>query len=271
MRKKRVWFITVLLILTIPAAAIEIPTDLTKTAAPFFKDSEGALVIYDLKANTYGRYNKARCTRRFSPMSTFKIPNSLIALETGVLKDVEEIIPWDKKRDPAKEWWVKFGWAKDHTLRSAIKHSVVWFYREVARRVGRSRMQKMVDAFDYGNKDISGPIDLFWLNGTIKISADEQVEFLKRFYLGKLKVSKPSLLQVKDILVREKTEAYTFSAKTGGGAVKNGKAIGWYVGYVERGKDVYFFTINIDGPSYASVSGKRKKILRQVLKALSVI
>jgi beta-lactamase class D len=251
--------------------AIELPENLEKIAKPIFKDKVGAMVIYDLNKNAFTRYNAERCAQRFVPKSTFKIPNSIFALESGVLKDIDTIIPWDKERDPKKPWWDKFNWAKDHKLRTAIKYSVVWFYQEVARRIGANRMKGFVDKINYGNRDIGKVIDRFWLDGPIAISADEQVDFLKGFYLGKLGVSKRSTGMVKEILILENTPDYTFSAKTGGGDVKNGKALGWYVGYVERAGNVYFFALNIDGSSFQDVSRSRINISRQVLKAIGII
>jgi beta-lactamase class D len=251
--------------------AIQLPDNLEAIAAPIFKDTKGAIVIYDLKADNFSYYNKKRCEQQFIPMSTFKIPNSLFALESGVLKDVDTIIPWDKKRDPKKPWWDKFKWAQDHKLRTAIKHSVVWFYQEVARRIGAERMQKLIDSIQYGNRSIGTVIDRFWLDGPIKISANEQIQFLKSFYLGKLGFAKRNTDMVKEILIQEKTDEYTFSAKTGGGKVVNGKAIGWYVGYVERGGNVYFFALNIDGASFGDVQLKRINFTKQVMEELDII
>jgi beta-lactamase class D len=256
-------------------SSTDIPADLTARVGKYFSGTTGALVIYDLKADTYGRYNAVRCAQQFSPKSTFKIPNSLFALETGVLANVDTIIPWDQKRDPKQEWWDSFGWSKDHTMRSAIQYSVVWFYQEVARRIGVERMKKWVDTIGYGNRDISGPIDQFWLNDTIQISADEQIQFLKKFYLGELGFSAPVTVAVKEILVREQGDGYILSAKTGGGDLKKGPAagrfVGWYVGYIEKGDQVYFFALNIDGPTFADIKDKRVEIVHQVFKELGVI
>src|SRR5262245_1865034 len=163
---------------------------------PYFKNVEGCFVLYDLKNDRYLRYNEQRCRRRFSPFSTFKIPNSLIGLETGVIKDAEFVIPWDRVKYPPQENWnvEPFShWGQDHTLRTAIKYSVVWYYRELATRVGSARMKDNLEKLRYGNRDISGGIDRFWLNSSLRISPDEEVEFLKALYLEKLPVSKRSL------------------------------------------------------------------------------
>jgi len=239
----------------------------------FFKGVNGAFVLYDMNRNHYVRYNVERCRERFSPKSTFKIPNSLIGLETGVIKDADFVIQWNKQKYPPANWNEEpfVHWGKDHTLRSAIKYSVVWYYRELALRVGPQWMSKYVRAFNYGNADVSGRVDDFWLNNTLKISADEQVEFLKAFYSGRLPVSKRSTDIVKDILVMEKTPAYTLSGKTGGGSIAEGVYIGWFVGYLETAGNVYFFATNIEGASYAEIRDKRIDLTKQILKALGYL
>jgi len=240
----------------------------------FFKNTNGAFILYDRNNNRYTRYNEARCRERFSPKSTFKIPNSLIGLETGVIRDANFVIGWNRQKYPPQDNWNTepfVHWAQDQTLRSAIKYSVVWYYRELALRVGERRMKKYIAGFNYGNKDISGGIDNFWLNGSLKISADEQIEFLKAFYAGRLPVSKRSIDIVKDILVREKTTAYKLSAKTGGGSIVEGKYIGWYIGYLETSGNVYFFATNIEGANYAEISDKRIDVTKQILTALGYL
>lgn len=251
------------------------------TAAPvsaqdlssFFKDTKGAFVLYDLKNDRYLRYNAERCRMRFSPKSTFKIPNSLIGLETGVIADANFVIQWNRQKYPPDNWTQEpfKHWAQDHTLRSAIKYSVVWYYRELALRVGERRMKKHVQAFDYGNEDLSGGIDNFWLGGGLRISADEQVEFLKKFYAGRLPVSKRSVEIVKDILVLEKTPAYTLSAKTGGGSIAEGIYIGWFVGYLETQGNIYFFALNLEGASYPEIRDKRIEVTKRILAELGLL
>ena len=238
-----------------------------------FKDTVGCFVFYDLKQNRYTRYNEARCRERFSPKSTFKIPNSLIGVETGVIGDADFVIRWDKALYPDEGWTAEpfVHWKRDHNLRSAFKYSVLWYYREIAKRVGAERMKEFVTKFDYGNRDTSGELERFWLNDTLKISADEQIEFLKKLYAGKLPVSQRSIDIVKDIMVQESTPDYKLSAKTGGGPRAAGVVIGWYVGYVETRGGVYFFAMNIDGPNYLSIRDKRIEMTRRVLAQLGVL
>jgi beta-lactamase class D len=239
----------------------------------YFKGTNGCFVFYDMKRDRYTRYNEARCRTRFSPKSTFKIPNSLIGLETGVISGIDFVIPWDRARYPPDGWDAEpfIHWKRDHDLRSAFKYSVLWYYREIAKRVGAERMKGFVTKLDYGNRNTSGEIDRFWLNETLKISADEQVEFLKKLYAGKLPVSRRSIDIVKEIMVQESTPDYKLSAKTGGGPRAEGVVIGWYVGYVETRGDVYFFAMNIDGANYLSIRDKRIELTRRVLAHLGAL
>jgi beta-lactamase class D len=236
--------------------------------ASYFKPfPAGAFVLYDLKQNRYVRYDEARCRERFSPFSTFKIPNSLIGLDTGVITDAEYVIKWDAKKYPAHDrdtlpfsaWW------QDQTLRTAIKRSVVWYYRELALKVGEKRMKEYVNKLDYGNEDTSGPLDNFWLNSSLKISADEQVEFLKRLYGEELPVSKRSMSIVKEIIKLEETPDYRLSGKTGGGPLAEGRFLGWFVGYLETKGNTYFFATEIEGPTYVSVRDERIALTRRIL------
>jgi beta-lactamase class D len=262
--------VVIMFLLTFPLAEMADAQDL----GPFFKNTKGAFVLYDLNNNHHIRYNEERCRERFSPKSTFKIPNSLIGLETGVIRDADFVIGWNRQKYPPQDSWNQepFNhWAQDQTLRSAIKYSVVWYYQELALRVGEPRMKKYVRAFNYGNQNVSGGIDAFWLNGKLQISADEQVEFLKDFYAERLPVSKRSTDIVKDILVLEKTSTYTLSGKTGGGSIADGKYIGWFVGYLETKGNVYFFATNIDGSNFSEIRDRRVDITKQILIQLGYL
>jgi beta-lactamase class D len=257
-------FLTALFLLICSTGMIAEAQDLKR----YFKDTEGAFVLYDLKHDRYIRYNEERCRMRFSPFSTFKIPNSLIGLETGVIMDADYVIKWDRRKYPPQENWNKapfIHWKRDHSLRSAIKYSVVWYYKELATRVGADRMGRYVREFRYGNQDITGGIDRFWLESTLLISADEQIDFLKRLYIEDLPVSKSSIDIVKEIILLEKTPEYKLSAKTGGGYLENGKALGWFVGYLETHGDVYFFALNIEGPDYTAIRDKRIELTKKIL------
>lgn len=205
---------------------------------------KGTFVLLDSRTGRLLRTDPERARTRFLPASTFKIPNTLIALETGVAPGPDFALSWDPKAAPRQAWWPE-SWARDHTLATALPNSVVWFYQEVARRIGPDRMRSWLNRFAYGNRDLSGGIDRFWLDGGLRISPDEQVDFLRRFYFGRLPVSERSTRIVKGLLVLEETPSWRLSGKTGwAGSVQ--PQIGWLVGYLERGRDVYFFATNLE-------------------------
>ncbi len=239
-----------------------------------FKEVDGCFVMYDLNNHTYTRFNEKRAATRYSPCSTFKIPNSLIALETGVIPDENQIIPWDSLRDPRQDWWSRDSlatWARDHDLRSALKYSVVWYYQELARRIGEENYRKCLEIMEYGNRDISGGLDKFWLSSSMKISAEEQVSFLKNFYANTYEFSPQNVAIVKSLMVLEDSAAYRFSGKTGSGETPEGKSLGWLVGYVEKDNNVYFYALNIEGDDYEKLLPLRKSITREILKDLRIL
>lgn len=261
-------------LIVILAAATILPLhaqNVRETALPAarYNDLGGSFIMYDRNADTYNRYNPSECNRRRSPASTFKILNSLIGLETGVITDEHFVIPWDSVVRPISAW------NRDHDLASAIANSVVPYYQELARRVGEKRMRDEVTRVGYGNNDISGGIDRFWLGSSLRISPLEQLEFLRRLYDGRLPFSPRSIAIVKKILVLEKTDRYTLRGKTGFAKESDSSAVGWFVGYVEKGDNVYFFACNLTS-DHASRDGDRifntrKETCLAILKDLGVL
>ena len=240
-----------------------------------FTDFDGTFVMYEPGAG-YTRYNEARAAERFSPCSTFKIPNTLIALDTGVADGPDFEIPWDEKAYPKEPWWdaklAKMGihWDKNHTLKNAFAQSVVWYYKEIAKKIGEERMNKYLAQFDYGNRDISSGLDSFWLTGSLEISADEQVEFLRRLVGTELGVSRETYAKAREIFVKEKDNDYTLSAKTGT-CSKDGKpGVGWFVGYVERDSKTYVFAFNMEG-DWDLITEKRVPTAKAILRDLKVL
>ncbi|HSG39807.1 MAG TPA: penicillin-binding transpeptidase domain-containing protein [Thermoanaerobaculia bacterium] len=253
-----------------PARPAPLPQDAEPRIAKILAGTNTAFVLYDTRHDRTVRFDAKRCRERFTPFSTFKIPNSIIALETGVVADPDAAIRWDQKKRPAASHWPD-GWKRDHSLRSAFKGSAVWFYQEVAVKVGPERMAEQLRRLRYGNQDISGGIDQFWLASSLKISADEQVEFLRALLEGRLGASRRTREILRELMVYEKSPAYTIRAKTGGGPVGPGKALGWLVGYVEANDNLYIFAINTDGPSYAAIKDKRIDLAKAAMRELGVL
>ncbi|QQS36500.1 MAG: class D beta-lactamase [Ignavibacteriales bacterium] len=234
----------------------------------FFADYNvtGSFVMYDMNKEEYFYHNKKRCEKQFIPASTFKIFNSLAALETGVIKDEYEVFKWDGEKR-----WVE-SWNKDQEMKTAFKNSTVWYYQELARRIGYERMKEFIEQEHYGNENISGGIDRFWLDGELRISQVEQINFLKRFYNYELSFSKRSIDIVKSIMLAEETSSYKLYAKTGWADVDKIN-YGWYVGFIETGNDVYFFATNIEKsePAGDNFAKARIEITKNILKELEIL
>jgi beta-lactamase class D len=234
---------------------------------------DATLVVLDGQTGRITRYNAQRAGQRFLPASTFKVPNALIALETGVASDADFTLPWDSLAHREPGFWTP-SWSQDHTLRSAMRHSAYWYYQELARRIGAERMQRSLDRFEYGNRNMGGGLDRFWLHGDLRVSPDEQVRFLQRMYSGELGVSQRSTEILKDILVLEQAPDYRLSGKTGTADVTPTRELAWLVGYVERGERIWFYALNMEGEEVWEQWGpapQRLKLLRELLTELDVL
>ncbi len=239
-------------------------------------------ILRDNNHETVHYYNRQRCLERFLPASTFKIFNSMVALETAVAADDQLTIKWDGvSRRPE--------WDKDLTMRDAFKASCLPYYQEIARRIGAPRMQHFLDTMKYGNMQMGGKIDEFWLNNTLQISADEEMGLLKRMYFAELPLSERTQRIVKTMMLQESTPAYNLYYKTGTGEV-NGKTIYWIVGFAEKVMKVkepegsmnksdfrnypYFFAQNFDMPSSDTSKDWMKtriEIMKDILRDYDVL
>jgi bla regulator protein BlaR1 len=230
----------------------------------YFAGYTGTFVLFDEQKNEYTVFNETQSEKRISPCSTFKIYNSLIGLETGVIKDGNTLIKWDGTIYPITSW------NQDHTLATAIANSVVWYYRELASRVGPEKMQNYIDKIPYGNRDISGGINKFWLSSSLKISAQEQVELLKRLYADDLPFSQENMAITKKIIVLSSNDHIVFSGKTGAGATNGKYVLGWFVGEIENNGHRYFFATNIEADNNAT-GVKAKEISKSILTDMGLL
>ena len=224
--------------------------------AGLFGDASACFILVEPRSGSSLRFNSERCSQRRPPCSTFKIPNSLVGLETGVIEDENTLFEWDGSPQLLESW------ERDHTLASAIQYSVVWYYQELARRVGEERMQEFLDRIDYGNRDISGGLTQFWLSSSLLISAEEQVLFLQRMYAGELPVDERAVRIVMEILVLEQEDDLTFSGKTGTCLLDGTRQLGWFVGQLESNGRELFFVTQIEGEG---VKGYQAKKLSKLL------
>ncbi len=229
---------------------------------PYFDSAgvKGCFALFDNGENSFTIYNLTRYRdSSYTPASTFKIVNSLIGIQTGVIKDENMIIKWDG----VKRW--NEDWNKDLTMKEAFAVSAVPYYQEVARRIGRDNMKRWIDSLGYGNKDISGPIDSFWLNNRLKIKPDEQLGLVKKLYFDQLPFFKRTQDIVQSVMLREQNANYKLFYKTGWGFQGNGVEIGWVLGWIEENKHPYFFVLNIESTVLDRVAKVRIKLLKDIL------
>jgi len=235
------------------------------TLAKLFEEDhlKGAMVIESLDGKERYVYNEQRCQMPLLPASTFKIPNTLIALDKGVVTE-NSILVWDKVERSIPSW------NQNQSLESAFKRSCVWCYQRFARQIGLEAYNDYLKKIHYGNEKASDNVERFWLDGALRISAYEQVSFLKKLYKNDLPFKKEHLDLLKKIMIDEQGNNYIIRAKTGGAMPKNAEHHGWYVGYIESPKGVYFFATNLLLPSSDALP-LRKLITLEALKAKGIM
>jgi beta-lactamase class D len=218
---------------------------------------EGTLIIASLDGEIEFVHNNDRAGKRYLPASTFKIPNTLISLEEGVIKDDKEIIKWDGLDKGYKPW------NQDHTLATAFSFSCVWCYQEFALKVGNEKYLNYLNKINYGNKSTGKEVTTFWLEGDLAISAREQIGFLRMLYNEELPFSRRNIHLLKQIMLFEKNSEHSIWAKTGW-ATSPKQQHGWFVGYLERNDNVWLFANNIDINSRDELDLRKQLVLESM-------
>jgi beta-lactamase class D len=254
-------FVILILTFCIPVSSYAEDSDLAKLFQE--RGIKGTMIISSLDGKTSYIHNAVRSRERFIPASTFKILNTLIALEEGAIKNEKEIIKWDGKDKGFAAW------NKDQSLETAFPSSCVWFYQELARRVGKGKYESYLRKMNYGNGETGPDVSAFWLEGNLKISAVEQIAFLKKVYNKEYAFRPSSYELLRRLMVVEKTPAYTIRAKTGW-TQRVSPQVGWFVGYVESGDKVWFFTTNIE-ITKPEESRLRQEVTIEALKLRGII
>ena len=213
--------------------------------------STGTLVIKSQRSDRVWLHDQVRAKRRYIRASTFKIPNTLIALDVGVAHSADQVFKWDG----VIRWLGE--WNQDLTLGQAFRVSSVSVFQRLAREIGAKRMKAGLAELGYGNQQIGKTVDRFWLSGPLEISAAEQFEFMKRISEGKLPFSTEHLAVLKDVMVERKGDGWTLFGKTGWTNTPD-PDIGWYVGWLETADDRFFFALNMDMTRKAQRAVRRK-------------
>jgi beta-lactamase class D len=229
--------------------------------------AESCFLLYEVGIGEVRRRPSEICATRLLPASTFKIPHALAALDAGVLTGPDEKMVYDGSPTSIASW------RRDHTLASAMRDSVVWYFQRVAERLGMDREREYLKKFDYGNADPTSGLTTFWLGGSLQISPDEQLRFMRRLYADELPISSAAMRTVRQVIVQPQGAVVNangkhpfappwppgtvVSAKTGSGTDRGGKSVRWLVGHVARGSRSWVFVSTVAGgdstPALAAV------------------
>lgn len=180
-------------------------------------------------------------------MSSFKIPIAVMAFDANVIRDEHQKLKWDgvkNERDVVNQ---------DHNAITFMRDSVVWFSQRVTSKLGEKKFQEYLNKFDYGNKDIRPSITTAWLANpgsdtpALRISAYEQVEFMKKLWTNTLPVSQRAMDITKKITYLETSpKGYKLSGKTGSNFYDETRTrhLGWFISHLQKGNEEYIAVIN---------------------------
>lgn len=234
----------------------------------YFKEAgvTGCFGLLDNGQGSFQIYNLPRYKdSAYTPASTFKIVNSLIGIETGVVRDDSSVIKWDSVRRGRSEC------DTDLAMIDAFRVSCPAWYQELARRIGKEKMQHYLDTLGYasrfGHFRIKDNLDSFWLDNSARITADEQLGLMKKLYFDQLPFQKRTQALVRDMMLMEDNANYRLGYKTGWGTTPEGHALGWMLGWIEENKHLYFYVLEIENPDRNFNLGPlRLQILKSILK-----
>ncbi|WP_047396295.1 class D beta-lactamase [Chitinibacter sp. ZOR0017] len=251
------------LLANLALAAIPLKEDPRLVTA--MQGAAGVIVVQDVASNRWLTNDLARAQQRFSPASTFKIPHSLIGLHAGAVASVDEVF-FHYRGEPV----FLPSWGQDMSLRQAIKVSNVLAYQTLARRIGPTQMQAALTELNYGNAKIGKAIDQFWLGqGALQISASEQVQFLSRLAQGQLPYPAAQQAAVREISLLENTAGWQLYGKTGWTGSQQ-PSIGWQVGWLTQGGQLYVYALNMDTPPGTDLAARPARV-KASLRALGLL
>ena len=225
----------------------------------FFKDYNGCFVLYDTNADFWQIYNKEAAKERISPDSTYKIYSALLALENQLITPKHSAMEWDGKNYSIAEWM------QNQDLASALRNSVNWYFQTLDQKAGLETLKNFYEKLDYGNHNLSGGETRFWMESSLKISAIEQVELLKKLYENSFQFDEQNIQAVKDAMCLSSSDKGILYGKTGTGMVNEKSINGWFIGFVEHAGHTYFFACNIRNHNSAT-GANASEIAIQILE-----
>ncbi|MGL4237432.1 penicillin-binding transpeptidase domain-containing protein [Tabrizicola sp.] len=233
--------------------------------------TEGTMVIHDRLGQEMIVIGEGRAVQPFSPSSTFKIPNTLIALETGSIVGMDEVFPFSGQPFLVNDQpFLPDACNADVTVATALRYSCIPVYQNIARRIGADTYNRWLGDSGYGPAIVTeANLTDFWLNGDLALTAFDQIAFLDRLTSGELGVDDARLRAVAEVLAVDQPGDAAVYAKTGY-VFSTDPAIGWYVGWVESDARLITFALNLDiaTPDHAKA---RQAVAFAVLRDLGLI
>lgn len=219
------------------------------------------------------------CEKRFTPMSTFKLPLALIGYDSGILKDARNP-RWDY--DPRFDAPKRARKAVDPTIWE--EDSILWYSQELTRKLGSPAFDDYIDRLGYGNADTSGGLGRTdglthsWLSSSLLISADEQARLMRSIVARDLPVRRAAIdmtIAITPAFTSE--EGWAVQGKTGSGWLRNrngkfdrSRPVGWFVGWAEKdGRRIAFARLKVGNERLSEPSGL--KLRAEFLKDLPAL
>lgn len=208
---------------------------------------QACFLLYDLSAGEIRRTPSPACKRRVTPAATFDIPHALAGLDGSIVRAGQPLAG-----------------SGTHSLDTALMYSSTEYFQFIAQRLGETREREYMNRFNYGNADTSSGAN-FWMGGSLQISPDEQMLFLRRFFSEQLPVNKQAMADVRAGLrqppgalignygaigigrfpARNDTSVV---AKSGSAVMAGVEAVRWQVGQITRGTRSFVFVSCVTGP-----------------------
>jgi beta-lactamase class D len=229
------------------------------------------LALADLSTGAFFRYNEERCQQPLPALATLHLPLALWALDAGVIKDAQSVLPWNQMKYPVPLNEELSAWAQDHTLRSAFQQGILWYFQELTQRRAAASWRRSLQKMKFGHGDFPPGANTFATGDQLKISVEEQLAFLQALYEERLPLSKRAQRVAKELLIREQSPAYTLRAVSGSGMQENGKYLGWLVGWLETREATCVFALNLSGADPETVTEPAVGLLKGVLKGLGYL
>jgi beta-lactamase class D len=190
---------------------------------------EGCFALLNNQMGNITVYNMGLDTLRLASGSSFKIPETLIGIQTGKITNGNTRLFGDSAN------------TSNPTLKDAFTSSSVPFFSELEKQIGKDTLQFWIDSLGYGNKKLSENADSTWPPQKLEISPDEQLGLMSKLYFDQLPLQKYAQDMVTSLLTEESDSLYKLNYTTASGVDSANHPIGWALGWIEENRHIYFF------------------------------